>query len=153
MTPEHIMCTLPNATRPSRSLPLDVHVCGPGSDPLSADDIRRLFPGSTLTQSRLDRLRDWPRVVVTCGGAVVGVATCQKTETEMRVPEIGVDAARNERDVLGALLEALELAGLAGACRRLVVLPPRTASVDMARRGYTGLSERCAGMWLEKPLI
>jgi hypothetical protein len=134
--------------------PLEVRVNGPDCEPLTSADLRRLFPGSALTQDRLNRLRDWPRVVVSCGERVVAVATCQKTEVELRVPEIGMDPGCecNERDVLNALLDALELAGLAGGCRRVVLMPPKVSLGFIERRGYARISERCAGGWIEKTL-
>ena len=36
-----------------------------GCPPLSEGDLRRMFPGSALTDRRLDRLRSWLRVVIT----------------------------------------------------------------------------------------
>jgi hypothetical protein len=134
--------------------PLDVRVNGPDCDPVVDADLRRLFPGNALTHERLDRLRTWPRVVVVCGDRPVAVATCQKTEVELRVPEIGLDAdcGCSERDVLNALLDALEIAGLAGGCRRVVINPPRASLAFMERRGYSRVTECCAGGWLEKAL-
>lgn len=148
------MQTYSHPTPGSEVNPLEVRVNGPDCEPLTAADLRRLFPGSALTQDRLNRLREWPRVVVTCGERVVAVATCQKTEVELRVPEIGMDPGCecNERDVLNALLDAIELAGLAGGCRRVVLMPPRGSLGFIERRGYLRISERCAGGWIEKTL-
>jgi hypothetical protein len=133
---------------------LDVRVRGPDCDPVSDADLRRLFPGSTLTQERLDRVRTWPRVIIACDGRPVGLATYQKTELELRVPEVGLDTTCGcgERDVLTALLDALEVAGLAGGCRRLIVSPPRTSLGYLERRGFTPVRECCAGGWIEKTL-
>jgi len=138
----------------SASPRLEVRVVGPDAEPLADADLRRLFPGGGLTQARLDRLRGWPRVTVLDGSQVVGVATCQKTETELRVPEIGmdVDPDLSSHEVLHALLDAIELAGLAGGCRRVVLMPPRGLAWLPARRGYVAITERCAGGWLEKML-
>jgi hypothetical protein len=84
----------------------------------------------------------------------VAVATCQKTEFELRVPEIGMDpdCDCNEREVLHALLDALEIAGLAGGCRRIVLSPPKVSVAFLERRGYTRITECCAGGWVEKML-
>lgn len=142
---------------------LDVRVTGPDCDELSDGDLRRLFPGSSLTGTRLDRLRQWPRVVVTLGGDVVAVATCQKTECEMRVPDIGMDVPAmeagyatvcrcSERDIINTLLDAVELACVAGGCRRVIVSPPRVSLAFLERRGYVRVNERCAGGWIEKTL-
>lgn len=148
------MRTAPNSTsRPSTDA-YEVRVNGPDCEPIGEADLRRLFPGSMLTQGRLDRLREWPRVAVTCDGRVIAVATCQKFELEMRVPEIGLDleCGCDGRDVLTVLFDAIELAGLAGGCRRLVVNPPKVSLVFLERRGYHPISEGCAGSWIEKAL-
>ncbi len=82
-------------------------------------------------------------------------STRWQTPCELRVPEIGMDPGCecNERDVLNALLDALELAGLAGGCRRIVVMPPKMSLGFIERRGYSRISERCAGGWIEKTLV
>lgn len=141
---------------------LDVRVTGPDCDEMSDGDLRRLFPGSSLTGSRLDRLRQWPRVVVTRGDEIVAVATHQKTEGEMRVPDIGMDVPAgdlgdgscrcSERDILNTLLDAVELACVAGGCRRVIVSPPRVSLAFLERRGYVRVNERCAGGWIEKTI-
>ena len=43
---------------------LDVMVEGPEGRRLADTDLRRLFPGSALTGARLNRLTNWPRLVV-----------------------------------------------------------------------------------------
>jgi hypothetical protein len=140
---------------------LDVRVTGPDCDELSDGDLRRLFPGSSLTGARLDRLRQWPRVVVTLGDDVVAIATCQKTDGEMRVPDVGLDipvrdggcaVCCSERDIVNTLLDAVELACIAGGCRRVIVSPPRVSLGFLERRGYVRVDERCAGGWIEKTL-
>ena len=141
---------------------LDVRVTGPDCDVLSDADLRRLFPGGALTEPRLNRLREWPRVTITFDGRVVGAATCQKTEGEMRVPDLAIDVppptygARTlrctDRDIVNALLDALELACIAGGCRRVIISPPRLSLAYLERRGYRGINERCAGGWIEKTL-
>jgi hypothetical protein len=133
---------------------LDVRVSGPDSEPVFDADLRRLFPGGALTHERLDRLRTWPRVLVCCGDRPVAIATCQKTEVELRVPEIGIDSdcGCSTREVYNVLLDALEIAGLAGGCRRVVINPPRTSVAFMERRGYHRVAECCAGGWIEKTL-
>ena len=42
---------------------------------------------------------------------------------------------------------------LDSGCRRVVVMPPKAALGVFERRGYATISERCAGGWLEKPLM
>lgn len=151
---------------PSQPMPdlsaLEVTVTGPDCSILSDGDVRRLFPGSALTGTRLERLREWPRVVVTLGDEVVGVATHQKTDGEMRVPDMGLDAATvetgsracrcTERDVINTLLDAIELACIAAGCRRVVLNPPCVSMAFLERRGYIRVNERCAGGWIEKTL-
>lgn len=140
----------------------DVRVTGPDCDVLSDADLRRLFAGGSLTERRLNRLREWPRVTITFDGRVVGVASCQKTDGEMLVPDLGIDvpaptygprAVRcSDRDIMNALLDAIELASVAGGCRRVVISPPRISLAFLERRGYRGINERCAGGWIEKTL-
>jgi len=156
------MASLHSPAPVSDPSPLDVRVTGPDIA-LSDGDLRRLFPGSSLTGVRLDRLREWPRAVVTLGDDIVAVATCRKSEGEMRVPDIGIDipameagyaaACRcSERDVINTLLDAVELASIAGGCRRVIVSPPRVSAGFLERRGYVRVNERCAGGWIEKSL-
>ena len=135
---------------------LDVRIDGPDG-PLPDADLRRLFPGSRLTGVRLDRIRACPRVIVSMGDAIVAVATCVKSEREMRVPDVGIDAdcpgARcPRRDVLHALLDGIELSSLAAGCGRVVISPPDTSMASLERRGYVRVNERCAGGWIEKTL-
>ena len=139
--------------RPTRDT-FDVSVNGPDGERVADADLRRLFPGSALTQGRLDRLRAWPRVAVSCGPTVIALATCQKVELELRVPEIGLDleCACDGREVLAVLFDAIELAGLAGGCRRIVANPPRASIGFLEQRGYHPVPEGCAGSWIEKAL-
>ena len=148
------MRSIPNPLIRPLAESFEVRVNGPDCEPVGEADLRRLFPGSMLTQGRLDRLREWPRVAVTCEGRVIAVATCQKIELELRVPEIGLDldCGCDGRDVLTVLFDAIELAGLAGGCRRVVVNPPKVSLGFLERRGYRSISEGCAGAWIEKAL-
>jgi hypothetical protein len=143
----------PTAPAPS----LDVRIDGP-DDLLTHADLRRLFPGSTLTGPRLDRLRSGPRVIVSLDGEVVAVATCRKTDSEMRVPDVAIDLPRavagrwSLREVFNALLDGIELSTVAAGCRRIIVNPPTTSLAFVERRGYRPVNERCAGGWIEKTL-
>jgi hypothetical protein len=146
------------------SSPIEVRVCGGDCEPMSDADLRRLFPGSSLTQARLDRLRDLPRVLVIMGDRTVGAATCQKVESELRVPDLGVDTSvgglrlvggppqPREREVINALLDAVEVACLASGCFRIILSPPKVPLAFLERRGYRRVDERCAGGWVEKIL-
>ena len=142
---------------------LEIRVCGADGEALSEADLRRLFAGGSLTAARLDRLRAWPRVMVTCGTRIVGVATCLKVDAELRVPDVGLDTSETERplaggagiecgvrEILNALLDAVELTSLAGGCTRIVLSPPKVSLFFLERRGYRRVDERCAGGWIEK---
>ena len=137
---------------------LDLRVEGPEARGLTDADIRRLFPGRT-TGERLNRLRQWPRVVVRVDNVPVGVATYTQTPLETQVPDFSVEippALDVEHpdlvaQVLDALLEAIEIASLAGGCRRVVLIPSGGAT-DLTRRGYVCINEGCGGSWMEKSL-
>lgn len=141
---------------------IEVRVCGGDCEPMTDVDLRRLFPGSALTQGRLERLRELPRVLVFMGDKIVGAATCQKVETELRVPDLAIDVAAcglrlvggpprpREREIINALLDAVEVACLAAGCHRIILNPPKVPIGFLERRGYTRVDERCAGGWVEK---
>jgi hypothetical protein len=137
---------------------LDVRVEGPDVPGLSDADIRRLFPGRT-TGPRLNRLRNWPRVVVRSGDVIVGVATYTQTPLETHVPDFAADLPRSVRakhgnlagQVLDSLVGQLETASRAAGCSRVVVTPS-TNSADLGRRGYVCINEGCGGSWMEKAL-
>jgi hypothetical protein len=138
---------------------LDLRVEGPDVRGLTDADIRRLFPGGT-TGARLNRLHNWPRVVVRVDDVPVGVATYTQTPLETQVPDFSVEIppSLDAEDphlmplVLDALLDAIEIASLAGGCRR-VVLIPLGGPADLARRGYMCVNEGCGGSWMEKSLL
>lgn len=138
---------------------LDLRVEGPEARGLTDTDVRRLFPGR-ITGERLNRLRNWPRVVIRIDDVPVGVATYTQTPIETQIPDFAVEIPPsidvhhgNVRPaVLDSLLEAIEIASLAGGCRRIVIIPfARTA--DLTRRGYLSVSEGCGGSWMEKSLL
>lgn len=131
-----------------------------GCPPLSEGDLRRMFPGSILTDRRLDRLRSWLRVVIVHDERLVGVATCRETDGEMRVPDIALDRDENNPDagpgihqILHALLDAIELAATAGNCRSIVLSTPPVSPAWLQRRGYQAVRESCTGAWLEKSMM
>ena len=137
---------------------LDLRVEGPEARGLTDADLRRLFPGRA-TGDRLNRLRNWPRIVVRVDDVPVGVATYTQTPIETHVPDFSVEIPRPLElehrhlapQVLDALIEAIEIASLAGGCRR-VVLIPTSSDIGLARRGYVCVSEGCGGSWMEKSL-
>jgi hypothetical protein len=134
-------------------MPMQVRVVGPESAGLTPTDLRRLFRGRRLTPARRDRLAASGRVTATCANRVVGVAAYERVDLELRVHEFGVDASSPAavEPVASALLDALEVACLAGGGRRLVLLPRAAISAAMLRdRGFVNIAEGCAGSWYEK---
>jgi hypothetical protein len=92
---------------------------------------------------------------VACGPRAIAVATYQRHDTELRVPDLALDAELpcSVSDAANALLDALELACLAAGCRRIVILPPAaSAAALLRRRGYLAVDQGCAGSWVEKTL-
>src|SRR5262245_10374681 len=137
---------------------LDLRVEGPDVRGLNDTDIRRLFP-DRLTGERLNRLRNWRRLVVRIDDRPVGVATYTQTPIETHVPDFAVVIppsveAQYENvaaQVLDSLLAAIEVASLAGGCHRVVLIPQGRAA-ELERRGYQCIHERCGGSWMEKSL-
>ena len=129
-------------------------------DPKDLADVRRLFPGSSPSGVRLNRLRNWPRVVVRVDDTVAAVATYTQTSFETQIPDfaigipsaVGSERSRLAERVLDALLDAIELASLAGECQRIVLIPSVASVDDMERRGYAVVEDGCAGSWMEKSL-
>lgn len=138
---------------PRQAAPMQVRVVGPDSAGLTPTDLRRLFRGRRLTPARRERLAQSGRVTATCAGRVVGVAAYERVDFELRVHEFGVDAAApcDVEQIATALLDALEVACLAGGGRRLVLLPRAAISAALLRgRGFVNIAEGCAGSWYEK---
>jgi hypothetical protein len=132
---------------------MQVKVVGPDCAPLSAADLRRLFRGRRLTPARRDRIAQSGRVVAACGNRTVGVAAYDRAGGELRVHEFAADTTSlcAEDEVVNALLDALEVACLAGGGRRLVLLPRAAiAGSLLRRRGFVTIAEGCAGSWFEK---
>jgi hypothetical protein len=146
--------TVQTQTEPTPALnPVHVRVVGPEAAGLTPTDLRRLFRGRRLTPARRDRLHNSGRVVAACGSRVVGLAAYEREGGELRVHEFGVDAvpACSPDQVATALLDALEIACLAGGGRRLVLLPRAALAEHLLRtRGYVPIAEGCAGSWFEK---
>jgi hypothetical protein len=137
-------------------VPMQFRVLGPDSTGLSPTDLRRLFPGQRLTAARRNRLKQGGRILALCGVRVVGLAAYERTERELRVGEVGADpdSACGTDAIANGLLDALELACLAGGVHRLVLLP-RAGLADsiLRRRGYTAVAEVAAGTWFEKRFV
>src|SRR5512133_29197 len=139
-------------TAPATS-PVKVRVVGPEAACLSQTDLRRLFKGRRLTPARRERLRNSGRVVAACGSRVVGLAAYERDAGELRVHEFAVDegTACTPGQIATVLLDALEIACLAGGGRRLVLLPRAAiAGHLLSSRGFVHIAEGCAGSWFEK---
>jgi hypothetical protein len=88
-----------------------------------------------------------------CGTRVVGLAAYERSDGELRVHEFAVDGAtpRTVDQIATALLDALEMACLAGGGRRLVLLPRAASAAHLLRaRGFVPIAQGCAGSWFEK---
>jgi hypothetical protein len=92
--------------------------------------------------------------VAASAGRIVGIAAYERADGELRVHEFGVDTGATlytTDQVVNALLDALEVACLAGGGRRLVLLPRAAiAGTILRRRGFVTIAEGCAGSWFEK---
>lgn len=137
---------------------LDLRVEGPDVSGLTDADIRRLFPGR-MSGERLNRLRNWPRVVVRVDEVPVGLATYTQTPIETHVPDFAIEVPASLEyehgqlapHVTDSLLDAIEIASLAAGCHRVVVIP-RAGLTQLERRGYVSISEGCGGSWMQKSL-
>lgn len=139
--------------RPGDAAPMQFRVLGPDAGGPAVPDLRRLFRGQRMTAARRSRLGQSGRILAMCGARVVGLAAYERSEREMRVTELGLDheSACGIEQIVGGLLDALELACMAGGTRRLILLPRATAaSAVLRRRGYTSIAEGAAGSWFEK---
>jgi len=128
-------------------------VLGPDSAGLTAADVRRLFRGRRVTAAMRNRLAHGSRILVMCGPRIVGIAAYDRTDTEVRVYEIGMDteSACGTDEIANRLLEALELACLACGARRLLVWPQAVLSpVLTTRRGYAATGDGGASTWVQK---
>ena len=132
---------------------LQVRVVGPDSALPSLGELRRLLATRGLTRARRDRLARSAKVLAATDGHLVGLASFERTNDEIRVHEFAFepDICFTPQDILRQLLDALELACLASGGRRLVLLPNAVIAVSpLERLGYRVVNEGCAGAWLEK---
>jgi hypothetical protein len=130
-----------------------VRVVGPDAACLTPADLRRLFRGRRLTPERRARLANSGRIMAACGTRVVGLAAYERADGDVRVHEFAVDTASPcaVDHIATALLDALEMACLAGGGRRLVLLPRASVTTHLLRpRGFVTIAEGCAGSWFEK---
>lgn len=131
-------------------------VLGPDSGGLSAADLRRLFRGQRLTPARKHRLTQGARILVMCGMRTVGVAAYDRSDTEIRVYEMGMDteSACGTDEIANSLLDALELACMAGGARRLIVWPRSALNPTLTRRrGYVTIGEGSPNTWVQKTFV
>ena len=148
------MRPLPGQVAPAPSAsPVKVRVLGPDWAGPSPNDLRRLFGGRRLTPARRQRLANSGRVVAQCSGRLVGIAAYERVDREIRVHEFGVDQASPApvEEIASTLLDALEVACLAGGGRRLVLLPRAAIAERLLRlRGFSTIAQDSAGSWFEK---
>ncbi len=132
-------------------------VLDPDVGGVSSADLRRLFKGQRLTAARRNSLECGGRILALCGPRVVGLAAYERTDQELRVREFGVDteSACGSCVIAGGLLEALELACVAGGVPRLMVLLPRAGGLDgvLRERGFQPLAQAAFGAWFEKRFV
>jgi hypothetical protein len=132
---------------------MQFRVLGPDCGSVPPNDLRRLFRGQRLTAARRTRLDQGARVLAMRGRRLVGLAAYERADRELRVYEFLVDAgpAGSSDEIAGGLVNALELACLAGGARRLVMLPRATTDTAvLARRGFRAIAEGSVGTWFEK---
>jgi hypothetical protein len=147
------MTTAIAASRPGANAPMHFRILGPDAVGVSHPDLRRLFRGQRLTSARRNGLAHGGRILALCGSRVVGLAAFERTERELRVGELGIDtdATCPMCEIADGLLEALELACVAGSVARLVLLPRAGVFDEVLRqRGFTAVAQVAAGTWFEK---
>lgn len=135
---------------------MQFRVLGPDSGGPSTTDLRRLFRGQRLTAARRDRLLHGGRILALCGNRVVGLVAYERNDRDLRVGEVGLDPESpcGTVGIAAGLLDALELACMAGGARRLVLLPRTHLDTGLLRRrGYTMLADSAAGTWFEKRFV
>jgi len=109
-----------------------------------------------MTAARRSRLSQSGRILAMAGTRVVGLAAYERSDREMRVTELGVDAdsAGGADQIVGGLLDALELSCMASGARRMVLLPRATQAIAVLhRRGYVSIGDGPAGSWFEKTFV
>lgn len=125
---------------PGTARPLCLRIVDPARESLTIADLQRLFSASALTVERCERLWERPSLLVACNDRVVGIASYRWSDGELLVPDMGIDADSpcDQRAVIEALLEALELACMAGGRLRIALTgPQREIGAVAERRGYT----------------
>lgn len=134
--------------------PIQVRVVGPDSEEMASIETTRPAQKRPVSRHQREHLAHATRIVARVGSRIVGVAAYERQGAELRVLELTIDPAPPSAagpDVVRQLLGALEVAALAGGCRRVVLLPAAVvAAAALERLGYRFVGESCAGGWLEK---
>ncbi|MBI1875025.1 MAG: hypothetical protein HYZ58_10900 [Acidobacteria bacterium] len=129
-----------------------IRVLGPDKHAVAVADLTRLFRDAALSPGRGVRVMEGPCLVAVCGERVVGAAAYHRTDMELRVTDLGVspDCDCRRENIVCALLDALELACLAGGSDRLVLrVPDDLPGSLLQRRGYL-MTNGCEGRWADK---
>lgn len=124
-------------------VPVHVRIAGPGTEPLSEEELQMLFHEQKLTESRLRRLRNCPRILAICAARVAGILAYQQTDTGLRVREFALDCSdvNDVNTIAIALLDALELACLASGGKRILAAPRTATNIELLRKqGYVAVS-------------
>jgi hypothetical protein len=130
--------TQKSGTRTAAGLDLRVRISAAEPAPVTYEDLRRLFPALALTPARLSRLAELPKALVSHHGRIVGLATWQHDDAELRIPDLGVEAASTEEleQIVDALLRIIDSICLAGGLSRVALRALTPAlSATLARRG------------------
>jgi hypothetical protein len=132
---------------------LHVRIVGADASSLTLADFRRLFSGRSLSRVRRERIESSTRALALVGERVVGLAAYERAQGELRVYELACEPTLcfSAQDIIRHLLDAIELACVAGGCRRLVLQPSAVvATGPLEWLGYRLVSDACVGGWLEK---
>jgi hypothetical protein len=130
--------TQKSGAKTAAGLDLQVRISAAEPAPVSYEDLRRLFPVLALTPARLSRLAELPKALVIQEGRIVGLATWQHEDQELRIPDLGVAAASVEEleQIVDALLRIIDSICLAGGLNRVSLRPLSPPLCAMlARRG------------------
>jgi len=133
--------------------PLHVRIVGADAPTLGPGDFRRLFAGRSLSRVRRERIERSTRALALVGERVVGLAAYERVAGELRVFELACEPTLcfSAHDIIRHLLDAIELACIAGGGRRLVLQPSAVvATGPLEWLGYRLVSDACVGGWLEK---
>jgi hypothetical protein len=132
---------------------LHVRIVGADLPALAPGDFRRLFSGRSLSRVRRERIESSTRALALCGDRVIGLAAYERTPLGLRVFELACEPTLcfSTHDITRHLLDAIELACVAGGCGRLVLEPSAVvATGPLEWLGYRLVADGSHGGWLEK---